>query len=292
MVNKRNSSEKPPQGAVKDNTEWGRVFSKQLFTTLCIILALLAVPAGYIVYVSIPDKIKAEMGEQFKGPLQTLVKHEIEPTANQGKLLSEQQGKMQYQLTELTVKFDLYFDKQLNKKVAENTVQRAVEAVGSSQDKTQRIVALKVASHVLERAAANHVPIDHKKANASGLALLEQQYADDEKPALRETLSELARQRTLKFPAPQVPKENSKYIVGGDQRLDGPHFQDVTFVNCKILYSDGFLDLQNVRFINCTFDVFPENTGKEFYTALFSSNEPIPTVTVKTPGSRPIKKES
>jgi hypothetical protein len=198
---------------------------------------------------------------------------------------------MQTQLTDLSVTLQIYLGKQLvNGKVVENTLQHAFDFVRSSQDKGERIVALKVAGNVLDKAAANHVVVNYKKVNEHGLALL-QQYEDDQKDVIQQTLSSAAKQRTLKFPPPKVPQENPKYVVGGEKRLDGNSFHDVTFVDCKIIYGDGWLDLENVRFINCSFDVLPENTGRDFYTALFSSDDPIPAVTVRTPGPPPSEKQ-
>lgn len=260
------------------------IFNQQLFVTLGIILTIVGVPAGYIVRSTIPDKINVEIGKQYEpdGPLQKAVKHEIAQTSDKVTELVTQQGKMQNQLTDLSVSFQVYFGKQLvNGKVAENTLQHAIDFARTSQDKRERTVALRVAGNVLDKAAANHVVVNHKKVNDYGLTLLESDVEDQ-----KEALSQAAKQRTLRFPPPSVPP-GPKYIVGKDQVLDGTAFRDVTFVDCKIIYTDGWLELKNVHFINCTFDVQPENTGKEFYRVLFSSNEPIPTVTVKTQGAPP-----
>jgi hypothetical protein len=42
---------------------------------------------------------------------------------------------------------------------------------------------------------------------------------------------------------------------GSRQTLDGIHWQTVVFVGAHIVYLGGDLDLQYVRFVNCTFDV-------------------------------------
>jgi hypothetical protein len=47
----------------------------------------------------------------------------------------------------------------------------------------------------------------------------------------------------------------SSVIKGGYQLLDGLHWINVTFVGTHISYNNGELDLQNVRFVNCTFEV-------------------------------------
>ena len=45
------------------------------------------------------------------------------------------------------------------------------------------------------------------------------------------------------------------YLSNGEQVLDGIHWYDVVFENVHIVYSGGPVELQNVRFINCTFDI-------------------------------------
>jgi hypothetical protein len=44
-------------------------------------------------------------------------------------------------------------------------------------------------------------------------------------------------------------------LMGGTQTLDNFAWTDVTFVNCVIKYHDGPLYLQDVKFINCEFDL-------------------------------------
>jgi hypothetical protein len=53
---------------------------------------------------------------------------------------------------------------------------------------------------------------------------------------------------------------------GASQTLDGIHWHDITFVGVHIIYRGGDLDLQNVRFVNCTFEVptrTPQNSRVE-----------------------------
>jgi hypothetical protein len=37
--------------------------------------------------------------------------------------------------------------------------------------------------------------------------------------------------------------------------LDGIHWHDIVFIGAHIIYYGGDLDLQNVRFVNCTFEI-------------------------------------
>ncbi len=47
-------------------------------------------------------------------------------------------------------------------------------------------------------------------------------------------------------------------IAGASQTLDGIHWRNTTFIETRLRYEDGPLDLQNVRFIHCTFG-FPSD---------------------------------
>lgn len=49
-------------------------------------------------------------------------------------------------------------------------------------------------------------------------------------------------------------------IAGASQTLDGIRWTDVTFVGTRVKYAKGQLDMENVRFVNCTFD-FPADAG-------------------------------
>jgi hypothetical protein len=51
-------------------------------------------------------------------------------------------------------------------------------------------------------------------------------------------------------------------IVGGHQRLDiGVHFRNVVFVGTRIQYGGGELDIENVSFVNCTFEIPAQARG-------------------------------
>lgn len=51
-------------------------------------------------------------------------------------------------------------------------------------------------------------------------------------------------------------------VLGGRQRLDiGVHFKNVVFIGTRILYNGGEVDLDNVAFVNCTFDIPAQPRG-------------------------------
>ena len=47
----------------------------------------------------------------------------------------------------------------------------------------------------------------------------------------------------------------SSVVRGGRQTLDGVRWRNVAFVGTRIRYMGGGVELSNVRFINCTFDL-------------------------------------
>jgi hypothetical protein len=50
-------------------------------------------------------------------------------------------------------------------------------------------------------------------------------------------------------------------IAGASQTLDGIHWRNVTFIETRLRYEDGPLELQNVHFIHCTFGVPSDARG-------------------------------
>jgi hypothetical protein len=64
---------------------------------------------------------------------------------------------------------------------------------------------------------------------------------------------------------------NGLIIIGASQTLDGFRWKNVIFVGARIKYLGGEIVLDNVRFVNCTFDVPESAKGAEFadYAALF-----------------------
>lgn len=59
-------------------------------------------------------------------------------------------------------------------------------------------------------------------------------------------------------------------IKGGNQSLDGIHWKDVTFIGTHIRYKGGALNIENVHFVNCTFDAPDTARGDQLidYAAL------------------------
>jgi hypothetical protein len=64
-------------------------------------------------------------------------------------------------------------------------------------------------------------------------------------------------------------------VIDGRQSLDGFIWDNVTFVNMKIRYTGGTALLNNVRFVNCSFDLPPDNNGTSLanYVALARTNQ-------------------
>jgi hypothetical protein len=64
-------------------------------------------------------------------------------------------------------------------------------------------------------------------------------------------------------------------IYGGSQALDGFIWDNVTLINVHVRYTGGTALLRNVRFVNCTFDLPPDNKGMTIadYVALGRTDE-------------------
>jgi len=62
-------------------------------------------------------------------------------------------------------------------------------------------------------------------------------------------------------------------FVGGAQTLDGIHWRGVMFIRSHIRYQGGELELRNVRFVNCTFEIARTGRGEDVarYVTLDSS---------------------
>jgi hypothetical protein len=57
-------------------------------------------------------------------------------------------------------------------------------------------------------------------------------------------------------------------IADARQTLDGFHWKNVTFLNSRVKYAGGEVDLQNVRFVNCTFEFAPVQHAEELANVL------------------------
>jgi len=56
---------------------------------------------------------------------------------------------------------------------------------------------------------------------------------------------------------------NDLILIGATQTLDGIAWRRVTFVDTHIRYTGGSLILENVTFVNCTFDFPANNVGQQ-----------------------------
>jgi len=59
---------------------------------------------------------------------------------------------------------------------------------------------------------------------------------------------------------------NSVAFIFGAQTLDGFHWNHVAFVNTVIHYEGGEVELRNVRFIGCTFEIIDNPRGPKVAT--------------------------
>ena len=202
--------------------------------------------------------------------------------------LEQAQRDTEKRIIKLQTTLDVYLENQpIDKKTAENITGRAVDKALNTKDPIEKGTALYVAGEILEKATSHHVVLGSKKVSQHGLALLQQGIQPSEEPSYETVLARLAKQRTLIFPPPTAPSNQAaSFIIGKEQVLDGTSFTNVTFVDCTIVYNDGWLSLENVRFINCNFNVSLV-AGKHLYQALFESEEAIPQVSVKSPGKGP-----
>ena len=57
-------------------------------------------------------------------------------------------------------------------------------------------------------------------------------------------------------------------IAGASQTLDGIRWRNVTFVGTRLIYGKGPLDLENVHFVNCTFELPPDDRGARLADAI------------------------
>lgn len=57
-------------------------------------------------------------------------------------------------------------------------------------------------------------------------------------------------------------------IRGASQTLDGVYWENVTFVGTRLRYEGGEVSLHNVRFVDCTFGMEPNDVGARLATAI------------------------
>ncbi|HTV60401.1 MAG TPA: hypothetical protein VMJ93_16130 [Verrucomicrobiae bacterium] len=57
-------------------------------------------------------------------------------------------------------------------------------------------------------------------------------------------------------------------IQGASQTLDGVYWENVTFIGTRLRYEGGEVSLHNVKFVNCTFGMEPNNVGARLATAI------------------------
>jgi len=57
-------------------------------------------------------------------------------------------------------------------------------------------------------------------------------------------------------------------VKGASQTLDGVFWENVTFIGTRLRYDGGEVDLRNVRFIDCTFGMEPNDRGARLATAI------------------------
>jgi hypothetical protein len=71
-------------------------------------------------------------------------------------------------------------------------------------------------------------------------------------------------------------------LENGSVVLDGNHARHVRFENCRIIYRGGPVEMEDVVFLNCTFEMTFTVEGRELGTKLLASTE----VTFKSPAVR------
>ncbi len=57
-------------------------------------------------------------------------------------------------------------------------------------------------------------------------------------------------------------------IRGGSQSIDGIRWSNVTFIGTRLRYARGPIDLENVRFVGCTFDFSTDERGARLANAI------------------------
>jgi len=76
----------------------------------------------------------------------------------------------------------------------------------------------------------------------------------------------------LIFPQTRLLSDNVRVedltMAGAAETLDGVHWRNVTFIGTRLRYEGGALDLQNVRFVRCTFGLATTTLGAQLADAI------------------------
>jgi hypothetical protein len=71
----------------------------------------------------------------------------------------------------------------------------------------------------------------------------------------------------------KLPLATQNLFDGGKQKLDGVHWKNSIFRNMRIEYGGGPMELENVRFINCTFVMKYSPKAETFADMVLTQNE-------------------
>jgi hypothetical protein len=90
-------------------------------------------------------------------------------------------------------------------------------------------------------------------------------------------LEQAAQLQKIGEPLTTDKNEGNSFILvdGGAVLIDGYQFKNVIFRNARITYHGGPLVMENVYFLNCTFDIPQQNNGQQLATALLKRSAAI-----------------
>ncbi len=150
----------------------------------------------------------------------------------------------------------------LAEKLAEAAVQDSAAKAGSDSAATPDLASAPSALAIDKlKLPAGHVDIEAPRNLTKGEALdpasLHAKFLD---ASLMPDTSEILLPPESRQLSDDVRVENLT-IAGASQTLDGVHWRNVTFIETRLRYEDGPVDLQNVRFIHCTFGFPPDARG-------------------------------
>ena len=267
---------------------------KQLLTA-----GAVALPAiiAFLLYAWVPSVIKSEVADQLKEVTTRLVDVQTTVKGFDGRLGSVESstnriGDLKNELSELRGElrgFTKSFIKTASD--AETALKRAVSASASDAK-----VTLPFAGKVIETAKEKRIRLSPKAIKEIAESLFAVS-APDASLVVWDTASRLASYKTFSEGmqgVPKPPKDAQDRVVVQNATVDlgGKRFENVSFVNCNVQYMDSFIELENVRFIDCTFDEVqtgePGGNGREFLQALLLTDEkPSLSLSFAAPPSRP-----